>query len=1351
MIKSKLQIRQESLIPYLAAICAMVATFILFLDWNVSKGGAVKLAMDNSMKGEVLIKIGWVLQILGMIAMLVCLFALVRKSLMLLAIPIGLNALGLLFRSLADSKYWIALVIFLLTGWCFVMAVDAGQSAFKTITYVLCFVSLGLTILLCIPGVVESVGNMIGSFRPLLCYQDGATEEGTAAVWNWNVSYIVYIVSYLSVILLILFGSTTQFVAETEEEKDGGAAEAGGDPFEAMKNLYKLKSGAEEQVKKENEEKAPEKPVKENVKPEPEKVIVEEVVPEKEAAQSVGAEPVYTVPVSGSRLQKSLKEEIVYDRDQKLEHRNVVRSFSVVGMIISFLMMVGGVLLLTDVIHLQYNTICGIMLIAVGVGLFCVFGNNLTYKEYYMKTIVTERKVVHEESNWEEVLANRLEEDERNIASLTETYARMTDMYAKLLASTAELSNSVKALGMRAAQQELPVSDDVSRAAEEPAPAPYTEEDDTDEELRRIEEELRAIDAEAERQRAEAERIAREQEERRRAEEELRKAEEERLRAEEELRREAEERIARENAARLAREEEERIAREAEERIAREAEERIAREAEERIAKEAEERLAKEAEEAARKHLAEAFGDEFGADEVAKAYEAAMAEGLSSKDIANSFRKESLAAAAAVPVVAAVATDAAEAEEPVAENVTEVAEAIEEPVAEAIEEPVAEAVETVEEAAAEVTEAVEDIPAVVEEKVEEISEAVEEIPETVEETVAEAVEEIPEAVEEKAEDIVEEIPETIEEVTEEITESAEDKIEETAEAIEEPAAEVTETVEEAVEEVTEPADEAIEEIGDAAAEATETAENISEAVEEIPEAVEDKAAEVVEEIPEAVEEKAEEVVEEIPEAIEEVTEEITESAEDKIEEATEAIEEPVAEVTETVEDNAEELTETADEAIAEVTETAEDISEAVEEIPEAVEEAADTFTIPTYSFPAAPKTEEEPDEIPDPFGGEIEPANDNADLISQISSDIYKPVYQDTPASNQSWFMGDRIADDSAAKESSPAFSFFGGLGLQDEDNGSRSEDDYGTVPQNEETSDFGFGAQDTATDSFGFGPQNGSWNSETPGEADGASDEDDAYGTNPYGYEPVRTEREIIEGFVLPTFNGLGFDTPDENESYEDDFYKPGYKIKSFAKKNTSWMEDDEVDDFGTPVTPEGIKLDDLVRPAEAKTETVDVPMNEEPAVPMDDEPELPMDEEPALPMDEEPELPMDLEPDLPMDDEPDVPMDDEPELPMNDEPVTPMDDEPVAPMDDEPEFPVEEPKEEPAAETPAEPVSEEAEKPAEGEEDKAGDEKAEVAKEEKKEDGDRLTRLQQKLAEIRARNSEKYGGDIFLGDDDF
>ena len=1313
MIKSKLQIRQESLIPYLAAICAMVATFILFLDWTVSKGGAAKLAMDSSMKGEALFKIGWVLQILGMIAMLVCLFALVRKSLMLLAIPIGLNALGLLFRSLADSKYWIALVIFLLTGWCFVMAVDAGQSAFKTITCVLCFVSLGLTILLCIPGVVESVGNMIGSFRPLLCYQSEAAEEGAAAVWSWNVSYIVYIVSYLSVLFLILFGSTTQFVAETDEEKGGEAAEEGGDPFEAMKSLYKLKSGAEEQVKKDTEEKAPEKTVKETVKPEPEKVIVEEVVPEKESAQSAAAEPVYTVPVSGSRLQKSLKEEIVYDRDQKLEHRNVVRSFSVVGMIISFLMMVGGVLLLTDVIHLQYNTICGIMLIAVGVGLFCVFGNNLTYKEYYMKTIVTERKVVHEESNWEEVLANRLEEDERNIASLTETYARMTDMYAKLLASTAELSNSVKALGMRAAQQELPVSDDISRAAEAPAPAPYTEEDDTDEELRRIEEELRAIDAEAERQRAEAERIAREQEERRRAEEELRKAEEERLRAEaerqraaEELRREAEERIARENAARLAREEEERIAREAEERIAREAEERIAREAEERIAREAEERLAREAEEAARKHLTEAFGDEFGADEVAKAYEAAMAEGLSSKEIADSFRKES-AAFAAAPVVEAVVEKTAEAAEPVAESIEEPVAEVAEAVEEKIEEPVAEVTETVEE----------------------VTEAVEEIPETIEETV----EEIPETIEE----VVEEIPETIEEAVEEIPEAVEEKIEEVAEAIEEPVAEVTETADEAIEE----AAEAVEEIP----------ETIEEAVEEIPETIE----ETVEEIPETIEE----AVEEIPETIEEAVEEIPEAVEEKVEEVAEAIEEPVAEVTETVEETVEEAAEAVEEipeAIEEVVEeipeaVEEKVEEAVEEIPEAAEEVTSAYKMPIYTFPGIHKQEEEPEEIPDPFGGEIEPANDNADLISQISSDIYKPVYEDTPASNQNWFMGDRIADDTAAKESSPAFSFFGGLGLQDEDNGSRSEGDYGTVPQNEETSDFGFGAQDTATDSFGFGPQNGSWNSETPGEADGASDEDDAYGTNPYGYEPVRTEREIIEGFVLPTFNGLGFDTPDENESYEDDFYKPGYKIKSFAKKNTSWMEDDEVDDFGTPVTPEGIKLDDLVRAAEAKTETVDVPMNEEPAVPMDDEPELPMDDEPELPMDEEPELPMDLEPDLPMDDEPDVPMDDEPELPMNDEPVAPMDDEPVAPMDDEPELPVEEPKEEPAAETPAEPVSEEAEKPAEGEEDKADDEKAEEAKEEKKEDGDRLTRLQQKLAEIRARNSEKYGGDIFLGDDDF
>ncbi|MBO4695868.1 MAG: hypothetical protein J5643_01150 [Lachnospiraceae bacterium] len=1148
MIKSKLQIRQESLIPYVAGLFAMVAAFMMFADCTVAAGGASKMAMDSSLQGESLEKFGWILQVFGAISMIVILFAMVKKSLMQLAIPIGLSALGLLFRTLADGKYWVALGIVILTGWCFVMSIDAGQSAFKTITIVLCVASLVLTILLCMPGANETITGISSRYRALFCYRTEAAGEGAAAVWNWNISYIVYIISYLSVMLLILFASTTQFVAETGEEKEekkeknekSGDAAKSGDPFEAMKNLYKLNSGAEGQVKKDKEQKAPEKIVVEKTEP----VTPEsEVVSGKTAAQTVETEPVYTVPVSGSRLQKSLKEEIVYDRDQKLEHRNVVRSFSVIGMIVSFLMLVAGVLFFTNVIEIQYAQPSGILMIVFGIGLFCVFGNNLTYKEYYMKTIVTERKVVHEESNWEEVLANRLEEDERSIASLTETYARMTDMYAKLLASTAELSNSVKALGMRTTQ-ELPGGDSETRTADVES-ASVTPDVDTDEETKRIEEELRAIEEEAERQRAEAERIAREQAERRRAEEEriakeaaerLARENEERIarEAEERLAREEQERLAREEQERLAKEAEERLAREAEERIAKEAEERLAKEARERLAKEAEERLAREAEDDARKHLAEAFGDEFGADEVAKAYEAAMAEGLSSKEIADSFRKESAAykQAEAAPVIEVPA-------EPVEEKVEEIAEAIEEPVTEVVEE---------------VTEAAEEIPAALEETVEEATEAVEEIPEAVEE-----------------------------------------KIEEVAESIEEPAAEV-------IEEVTE-------------------------AAEEIPAAFEEKA----EEIAETIEEPAAEIVEEVTEAAEEVPA----ALEEKAEEIAETIEEPAAEIVE-------------------------EVTEAVEEIPAAVEAAAE-------------KAEEEIDDgVP-----ELQPVADNAAILDQIGAGLYKPAYEEAPASNQDWFMGSR-ADDSSDRDSSPAFSFFGGLGLREDDSEKSSESAFGL--NDEEPADEN-PVVEGAYPYFGnsiFGADN---------QEETSADQEAPVEDNPYGQEPVSTEREIIEDFVLPTFHGSGFESAedsDEAQNLEDDFYKPGYKIKSFTKKNTSWLEDEE-DDFGTPVGPGGISAPETA-----------LPMDEEPGVPMDDEPELPMDEEPELPMDEEPELPMDEEPDIPMDEEPELPAEEEAE-------------------------------------------KSEEEKP------------AEEAVEEKKEDTDRISRLQQKLAEIRKRNGEKYGGDIFIGDDDF
>ena len=93
--------------------------------------------------------------------------------------------------------------------------------------------------------------------------------------------------------------------------------------------------------------------------------------------------------------------------------------------------------------------------------MLCVFGTRLTYKEYFTQTFVTERKVIKEESNWEEFIANRLEEDEKNIASLTDNYARMTEMYGKLLETTAELSTGIQSLRIgEVPVQSMAVEDD---------------------------------------------------------------------------------------------------------------------------------------------------------------------------------------------------------------------------------------------------------------------------------------------------------------------------------------------------------------------------------------------------------------------------------------------------------------------------------------------------------------------------------------------------------------------------------------------------------------------------------------------------------------------------------------------------------------------------------------------------------------------------------------------------------------------------------------------------------------------------------------------------------------------------
>ena len=197
------------------------------------------------------------------------------------------------------------------------------------------------------------------------------------------------------------------------------------------------------------------------------------------AAEKIAAEePELTVPVTpvtGNRLQKVLKEEVITDRDQQLMQRRRVSAFAVIGMIISLAAVAVGVLTTFKVVEIEAlkNEQTCIMIFGFGLLGFLMAGTRLFYKEYYTKTVLNERKVTREESNWEEYVANRLEEDEKNIAALAQNYVRMTEMYGHLLETTAELTNSVKALGVRqAATPSLTAAEEplfTERAAEAPA------------------------------------------------------------------------------------------------------------------------------------------------------------------------------------------------------------------------------------------------------------------------------------------------------------------------------------------------------------------------------------------------------------------------------------------------------------------------------------------------------------------------------------------------------------------------------------------------------------------------------------------------------------------------------------------------------------------------------------------------------------------------------------------------------------------------------------------------------------------------------------------------------------------
>ncbi len=553
MIKSELQLKRN---PFIAVILSFIAALMLLLDWKVSAGGGWSINLVRPFAGDSLTGFGWLLMIGGVVYLFISMFSFAKTALWLLLLPMGLYSIGAVLRAMNDSAFFVCLAVAVIGAWAYFMAATSEKDGAKNLFVILLCIIVAANIALCFPAMTKAIQNINSDFTPLLCYaeKDAAGTE----IWQWNLSYIIHEITLFLSVILTLLASTRQYETETEDSRQYAKNAGSKNTFDTEANVKKKNSQSESNERNQNpsyHELKKDSGAKDN------KVFAETVI---------NPEPVVTVPVSGSRLQKSLKEEIVYDRDQKLEHKNVVRVFSVIGMVISFLMMVGGILLLTNILpSIQYDTICGVLLITVGVGLFCVFGNNLTYKEYYMKTIVTERKVVHEETNWEEVLANRLEEDEKNIASLTETYARMTEMYGKLLESTAELSNNVKALGMK----EQPVLTDIEaqrQAIEEAAAAE-----------RKAQEEMLAA------QQAAADRIAAEREALERA-----KAEREAIEKEAAARLVAEHEAIEREAARLAAEREA-FEREAEQRAKAERE-ALEREAEQR-AKAEQERIEKEA------------------------------------------------------------------------------------------------------------------------------------------------------------------------------------------------------------------------------------------------------------------------------------------------------------------------------------------------------------------------------------------------------------------------------------------------------------------------------------------------------------------------------------------------------------------------------------------------------------------------------------------------------------------------------------------------------------------------------------------------------------------------------------
>ncbi len=418
MIKTKLRFAQGSLAPYFAAVLAMITAAAYFVECSVTMTKyrlSVVLPMGQASLFE---NVAWLLQVGAMVLLAVLLIAVVKKHLAVLAIPVALYGLGTIFLVLENNNKYYSLLIGALVFFYFFTLMVLNIMHTKVPALVIEMLVLAGVAVLCVLKMEPFVTNdpYIGTMLEL--------------------SVLLQTIGYYLTMLLITVALTKKYVTElpeetmVTEEKNSNANERQAEQDITMdvgeaQNAYVLEEEAADASG----------------------FSVKDWLDQQEA-QTEGPQP--TVPVTGSRLQKSLKEDIVYDRDQKLMYKKKINVFSVLGLILSLVAIVLGVIGISSLVEVSFlqNESLNFMLFALGLSMLCMFGTRISYKEYYTKTIVTERKVVREESNWEEFIANRLEEDERSIASLTESYSKMTEMYGRLLETTAELSGSIKALQM---------------------------------------------------------------------------------------------------------------------------------------------------------------------------------------------------------------------------------------------------------------------------------------------------------------------------------------------------------------------------------------------------------------------------------------------------------------------------------------------------------------------------------------------------------------------------------------------------------------------------------------------------------------------------------------------------------------------------------------------------------------------------------------------------------------------------------------------------------------------------------------------------------------------------------------